>query len=214
MPRTIQPELLDTLSPQHPDAVHSRRDLRIINRILGLHRWLEESLRSRLRPGERVLEIGAGTGELAVRLNRNGIPTDGLDFVEAPDGWPSERNWHAKDLREFDGYSDYSVVVGNLVFHHLTDQELTELGARLRRSSRLIIACEPARQKFAQFLFRILGPLFGASHVTLHDGHVSIAGGFCQDELPDVLGLNRDEWAIECSAELFGGYRMIATRRA
>ena len=32
MPRTIQPELLDTLPPEDPAALHSRRDLRVINK--------------------------------------------------------------------------------------------------------------------------------------------------------------------------------------
>lgn len=213
MPRTIHPELLDTLAPEHPDAVHSRRDLRFINRFMGNHRWITRHLPARLRPHERVLEIGAGTGELSERLRSAGVSTHALDLVPAPESWPPNAVWHRADLKSFQHYTDYPVIVGNLIFHHLNDDELAELGARLSTSARLIVACEPIRRRFSQLMFRIIGPLFGVSHVTMHDGLVSIAGGFAGDELPRALGLKNSDWAIEQSSSAFGGYRMIATRR-
>ncbi|MEO7599318.1 MAG: hypothetical protein ABIV50_10325, partial [Opitutus sp.] len=121
MPRTIQPELLDTLSPQHPDAIHSRRDLRILNRIMGNHRWIERSLRRHAQPGERVLEIGAGTGELALHLTDTITRVDGLDLVPPPEDWPLSANWYSADLKTFEAYSEYPVIVGNLIFHHFAD---------------------------------------------------------------------------------------------
>ena len=214
MPRTIQPELLDSLSPQDPAALHSRRDLRLINRLMGNHRWFLGQLPKRINPGERVLEIGSGTGELAAQLHQAGVPTAGLDLMSAPDSWPTSQPWHADDLRTFDQYTEYSVIIGNLVFHHLTDVELKHLGVRLQRGTRLILACEPARRRVCQFFFRLLALALGASHVTLHDGHVSIAGGFAGDELAHALGLDKKEWSIEQGSGLLGGYRMIATRRA
>jgi 2-polyprenyl-3-methyl-5-hydroxy-6-metoxy-1,4-benzoquinol methylase len=214
MPRTIQPELLDTLSPHHPDALHSRRDLRLINRLMGNHRWLEKTLRSCVRSDERTLEIGAGTGELSARLATAGIAMDGLDLLPSPENWPDSLTWHSADLRSFERYADYHVIVGNLVFHHFEDAELAELGRRMGGSARMIVACEPARRRISQFMFRIFGPVFGASHVTLHDGCVSIGGGFSGDELPRALGLSDSEWIIKRSVSLVGLYRMIATRRS
>jgi len=213
MSRTIHPELLDTLAPEHPDAVRSRRDLRFINWFMGNHRWIARHLPRRLRPHERVLEIGAGTGELSERLRTAGISTAALDFVPPPENWPPNSAWHQADLKSFEHYTDYPVIVGNLIFHHLNDDELAELGARLANSARLIVACEPIRRRFSQFMFRVIGPVFGVSHVTMHDGLVSIAGGFARDELPQALGLTNSDWAIEHSSSAFGGYRMIATRR-
>lgn len=213
MPRTIQPELLDTLPPQHPDAVHSRRDLRVINRIMGNPAWFRRTVCPRIHKGERALEIGAGTGELARQLAIWGVPTDGLDRVPPPVHWPSTLAWHSDDLRSFAHYADYPVVLGNLIFHHLSDEELGELGEKLRPSARLIAACEPARRPLSQIFLRILGPLVGANQVTLHDAHVSIAGGFSGKELPNALGLFEPEWKIECTENVTGAYHLIATRR-
>ena len=213
MPRTIQPELLDMLSPHHPDALHSRRDLRVINRMMGNQAWFRHKVLPRIRPAERALEIGAGTGELALQLTKWGIPTDGLDRVPRPEAWPSFLEWHSHDLRTFPHYATYPVIFGNLIFHHLNDGELGELGEKLRTSARLIVACEPWRRTASQVLLRIMGPMFGANQVTLHDGHVSIAGGFSGNELSDALGLFEPEWKIECTQSVLGAYHLIATRR-
>ncbi|MEO6003069.1 MAG: hypothetical protein ABIZ04_11380 [Opitutus sp.] len=214
MPRTIHPELLDALPPDHPDAIHSRRDLRFINRFMGNHRWIARELPRHVRANDRMLEIGAGTGELALKLSRAGFAVDALDFVPPPPNWPAALMWHQADLKTFGDYDQYGMIVGNLIFHHLTEDELGELGARLRTSSRVIIACEPVRRRFSQLMFRAFAPIFGASHVTVHDGLVSIAGGFASDELPCALGLDNDRWIVDQSSSLFGGYRMVATRRA
>jgi hypothetical protein len=213
MLRTLQPELLDSLPPDHPDAQHNRRDLRRINRLLGNHRWLAATLPPLLRPGEVALEIGAGTGELALALTRQGVAVDALDLWPRPPAWPAARNWHQADLLTFPGYGDYPAVVGNLIFHQFADSDLAALGARLRARTRVIVACEPLRRPLSQMFYRLIGPLMGANHVSLHDAHVSIAAGFCGDELPLALGLGRPDWDVRCSHTLLGAYRMVAIRR-
>jgi hypothetical protein len=213
MSRQIEPELLDSLPVEHPDARHSRRDLRILNRFMGNHRWLVRTLPTLLRPGETALELGAGTGELGLRFAARQVPVDGLDLCPRPAGWPVQRRWHQADLGQFDGYADYAAVLGNLIFHHFPDDELAALGARIRRHARIILACEPARRGSSQFFLRSLGPLFGASHVTLHDGRVSIAAGFLGEELPQALGLDESEWICRCTTSATGAYRMTAIRR-
>jgi hypothetical protein len=212
MQRILEPELLDSLPPNHPDALHNRRDLRLTNLVLGTHRWLERTLPRLLRPGEPTLELGAGTGELGRRLHRAGVPADGLDMWPRPAGWPTHRAWHVADLRTFAGYADYPVVFGNLIFHQFAGDELAKLGGDLRRSARLVVACEPARRRVSQVLYRALAPLFGANRVSLHDAHVSIAAGFRGDELPRALGLARPGWTITCTTTLLGIQRMVARR--
>jgi len=213
MQRTLEPEILDSLPPDHPDALHNRRDLRLTNRILGTHRWLEQTVPAMLRPAETALEIGAGTGELARALARRDVAIDGLDLWPRPTAWPSTRRWHVADLRTFPAYDRYAVVFGNLIFHQFGDAELAAIGARLRESVRVIVACEPARRRLSQLLYRTVGRLLGANHVSLHDAHVSIAAGFRDDELPRALGLAASDWEIRCTTTWMGVYRMIAVAR-
>jgi len=213
MQRTLEPELLDSLPPDHPDAQHSRRDLRLTNAVLGNHRWLGRTVPRLLRPNETALELGAGTGELGRRLHQAGVSVDGLDFWPRPQNWPASAAWHRGDLKTFPGYGDYPVLIGNLIFHQFSDSDLAALGTELRRRSRVIVACEPHRRRISQTLYRSLAPLLGANHVTLHDAHISIAAGFRGDDLPRLLGLANEAWSVTCSTTLLGLYRMVAIRR-
>ena len=213
MQRVVQPEILDSLPPDHPDALHNRRDLRLTNRILGSHRWFSQVVPPLLRPGERTLEIGAGTGELGARLNRERVPVDGLDFWPRPVDWPTERMWHIGDLRNFDRYPDYAAVIGNLIFHQFSDAELAALGEKFVTGVRVIVAFEPARRRSSQMLYATFGRLFRANHVSLHDAHVSIGAGFRTDELAETLGLDSSLWDVRCETTFLGIYRMIAVRR-
>ncbi|MBI3886580.1 MAG: hypothetical protein HY302_12750 [Opitutae bacterium] len=214
MQRQLQSELLDSLPADHPDALHNRRDLRLVNLVMGNHRWLARTLPRTGRHGERVLEIGAGTGELGLRLAAGGNPADGLDLWPRPSGWPAARVWHRENLLTFGGYGDYHAIVGNLIFHQFSAEDLAALGSRVRDSVRVILACEPLRRKFSQTLFGLAAPLLGANHVSLHDGRVSIAAGFRGDELPQLLGLDPAAWNWTCRSTLLGAYRMVAVRRS
>lgn len=214
MPRTLQPELLDSLPPDHPDAQHSRRDLRVINRLMGNHRWFARTLPSLLRPHETALELGAGTGELSAQLLARGTKVDGLDLVPRPTPWPSASAWHVADLRTFAGYDRYAAILANLILHHLSSDELSALGATLRRTARVIVASEPARRTRFQRIFALVSPLLRANHVTRHDAHVSIAAGFRDDELPRALGLAPPRWDCRCFTTGLGAYRLVAVRRA
>jgi hypothetical protein len=214
MLRACLPELLDSLAPDDPDALASRRDLRLINRVMRNRAWFERELASLLRPGDRVLELGAGMGDLGMRLNARGIALDGLDLWPRPGAWPADRSWHRTDLRTFAGFERYPIVIGNLIFHQFTDAELGQLGARLRRSARVILASEPERRRFSQMAAAALAPLLGINHVTRHDAQVSMTAGFRSHELPRLLGLDTDTWTVRCRTTILGANRMIAIRRA
>lgn len=213
MNRACEPELLDSLAPDHPEALRSRRDLRLINGFMRNWSWFERALPPLLRPGERVLELGAGTGEMGRRLNERGVALDGLDLWPRPAFWPQEREWHTADLKAFPGYGAYSAVIGNLIFHQFSDGLLGELGSRLRQSARIVLASEPMRSELSQTVVRAVAPLFGASRVTLHDARVSIAAGFLAEELPVALGMDDGTWDYSCATTPLGAYRMVAVRR-
>ena len=211
--RIVQAELLDSLPHDHPDALDNRRDLGLINAVMGNHRWLARILQAYASPGGPVLELGAGTGGLAQRLRRNGWPVDGLDVCPAPATWPAGAPWHRADLRTFAGFDAYEVVYGNLIFHQFSASELRAVGNRMQTRAQLLLACEPARRRRSQWMFRMFAPLIGANHVSRHDANVSIAAGFRGDELPSLLGLAPERWTWRCTTTLLGAYHLIAWRR-
>jgi len=212
MLRVCKPEMLDSLPPDHPDAVHGRRDLLVINRVMGNPAWFKRTLPALLRGDERVLELGAGTGELATALGGLGIRVDGLDLWPRPVAWPADRAWHRTDLRAFAGFGGYGVVIANLIFHQFTDAELAGLGARLRQGARVILANEPERRRISQVATAAFARLLGANRVTLHDAHVSVGAGFRGDELPRLLGLADGAWQYSCRTTTRGANRMVAVR--
>ena len=186
--------------------------MRAINRLMGNFRWFSRTVPALLRPGERVIEIGAGDGGLSARLARAGVAADGLDLCPAPPGWPAGRRWHRCDVRAFDGFGAYGVVLANLVLHHFSDDELAELGRTLRRSVRAIVACEPERRSRWRFLCAAFRPLVGP--VTGHDAQASVEAGFRGGEIAKALGLDVARWELRCRAGAIGSSRLVAVRRA
>lgn len=208
MPRQLVPELLDSLPPDHPDAIHSRRDLVRVNRSMGNAAWFARTVAKHRRPGEAALELGAGEGRLALALH-----ADGLDRVPPPVGWPASARWHCADLRDFADWGEYPMVLGNLILHHFNDDELAALGPVLRRHARVLLFNEPHRSRRFLWLWAVASRLGGANAVTRHDGRVSIVAGFVRGELPRLLGLDPAAWSCTEETSLLGAYRLVAVRR-
>jgi hypothetical protein len=201
------------LSQDSPEACASRRDLRVINRLLGSRAWFAGVLRHRHRSGEAVLEIGSGTGELGRALSSIAPGLAGLDLGRRPAAWRSDAPWFETDVLRFTGWKDYPVVVANLFFHHFTRADLARLGALFNAHTRVIIASDPVRGHRAQALFSLLCPLIRAHPVTRHDGRVSIAAGFRHEELPRLLQLDPAAWQWRVQATWLGAARFEAVRR-
>lgn len=213
--RLVQPEILDSLPEDAPAARRSRRDLRILNRIMGNGAWIQRVLAARARKGERVIEIGAGDGALAMALMKNELgPVAGLDLVRRPAGWPVRATWFQTSVFDFVSWPDYPVVIASLVFHHFSAGELALIGAQLSAHARLIVISEPLRTRRTSWLFRLLCPLIRADPVTRHDGRVSIEAGFRREELPTFLKLDAAEWTWKITETFGGAHRLIAERRA
>jgi hypothetical protein len=78
--RIVQPEILDTLPPDDPRAVRSRRDLRHVNGWMRNHAIMADAVQNawnRHAPGH-IIELGAGDGHfllrVAQRLGLSGVP--------------------------------------------------------------------------------------------------------------------------------------------
>lgn len=215
-PRKLQPEILDHLPPEHPDAVDSRRDLRLINTLMGNHRWLRARLARHLEPGMKIVELGAGDGSFARFLFRH-LPRDfrfrftAIDLAPRPAGWPDDARfeWRQEDLFQSDALPAADGVLACLVLHHFDHAALRALGARLA-NARFLLAREPARRwlwmRFLLYPFRL-------NRVTRHDMKISMEAGFLGSEVADALGLSNPGWAVSIRDTALNAHQVEALRK-
>ena len=71
--RRPERELLDHLPPGDPAAIASRKDLVRINFFMGNIRFILRMLKRLSRPGDRLLELGAGEALLAGKISRTAL---------------------------------------------------------------------------------------------------------------------------------------------
>lgn len=215
--RKGEAEILDALPPGHPDAVASRKDLRLFNAYLGTMGWFSRRLLPLLQPTDRVLEPGAGQGELSRVLFQKALEGRGfrgiwrtldlhLSEIEHRNGVLPLQG----DLLDFREYAEVDVLLGNMILHHFNPEELRRLGRLFQKRARLLIFQEPLRSPLHLYVCRCC--FFLMSRVTRHDAPASIRAGFRGPELPQLLALDREEWGIELSFSKRGAYRMLAWR--
>jgi len=212
--RALQPELLDSLPSDDPDALRAREEMLQVNGIMGNHRWIERMVRRHAEPGWHITELGAGDDELSLRLVNAGLCHAGLlhamDLAPRPDNWPLNAQWTSGDVLNHELPAS-EIVIANLFLHHFTTEQLRTLGSRLSPSTRLIIAAEPARLWMHTVLGRLFCELAELNHVQRHDMQASIRAGFRGDELRQALGLSND-WQVSVQMHPLGGYRFLAMR--
>lgn len=205
MKRELVPEILDGLAPDDPEAMRSRRDLRVINALMGNDRWILRQLAETEETGT-VVEWGAGEGTLISRASRNHAAV-GVDLVPRPVSVPRKVQWRQGDVFETD--ANGSTLMANLFLHHFDEAQLARLGQRVRQFDRLICV-EPLRTPGSLILGRGMLPFVG--RVTRHDMLVSIRAGFVAGELPQLLGLDQAGWKVFERCSWRGGLRVLACR--
>jgi hypothetical protein len=228
MKRLVLPELLDSLTPDDPRAQGSRRDLRRINWWMGHVGLLARTLRQRLsaQPPGRLLEIGAGDGELFLRLARHWVPPwsppralllDRQKIVSAETLSAAARLGWQVDAVVADVFDDLprngpvAVILANLFLHHFEDESLARLLLKMSLQTDLFIALEPRRVS-QPWICGLLLRLIGCNAVTRHDGVVSVRAGFTGGEL-SALWPDPGQWKLtERRAGLFS-HLFVAQRR-
>jgi hypothetical protein len=217
LPRTVTPELLDSLPHDDPAAVAGRQDLRRLNALMGNFRWMAKVLQARLPSDGQIVELGAGDGELARMLSVMFPSLHGrytaLDLAPEPAKWPDGFTWLQTNLWSHDGemcVRRAHLVIANLFLHHLDDAGLMRLGACFENAS-LLIFNEPCRRRIHFWQGRLISPFLDP--VTRHDMFVSILAGFRGDELACRLGLGV-EWQRRARTSVLGAYRLVAWRKA
>lgn len=206
-PRRLETELLDILPADDPDAVHSRRDLKLLNAVM-LHPALmaRRMRRYAIVAPKRIVELGAGDGSLMLRLARRlaphwpGVSTVLVDQqnIVAPEtreaiaklGWRQQQI--TQDVFDYLARAEPAdIIIANLFLHHFKPPQLAEIFARSAALAPLFIALEPRRSRLPLIGSRLIF-LLGCNHVSRHDAAASVRAGFRDRELsalwPDQRG--------------------------
>jgi hypothetical protein len=228
--RTLHPELVDDLPPEHPGAIQSRRDLRRINALMGHAGIFTRSLR-KVFPTQhpsRIVEIGAGDGDVLLRVARrlagawHGVDVTLVDLQDLlRDKTKADfaaLSWGARSvkgdvfqwLKETAGEKT-GAILGNLILHHFSDAQLSTLFLAAAQKADAFIAVEPRRSGWPLFCARYLS-LIGCNPVTCHDAPVSVRAGFIGRELSALWPADGSWELLERPAGLFS-HLFIARRK-
>jgi 2-polyprenyl-3-methyl-5-hydroxy-6-metoxy-1,4-benzoquinol methylase len=227
MLRSVEPEWLDTLEASDPRARRSRRDLRLINFIMGNAGSVALALGNVLANGARIADLGAGDGTVMLRVARRirarPIRVE-LMLVDRAGAISAatiarfrELQWNAMpraaDAIEWlqQAPAGFDVITANLFLHHFEPRALRQLLLLVSARTRVFVACEPRRSRFALAASRVLG-VAGCGPETRHDAAVSVRAGFRGYELSQAWPAMQDWELKEGPAGLFN-HLFIARQR-
>jgi hypothetical protein len=139
--RIVQPEILDTLSPEDSRALRSRRDLRRVNSWMGNAGIMANALKENSGAPKQITELGAGDGNfllhIAQKTNLQNVRATLLDLQRNVSAETlaafSKLNWRAEAVVAdvFDWPQiETEIVIANLFIHHFEDAKLKELFLR------------------------------------------------------------------------------------
>jgi len=225
MKRIVEPELLDSLPPDDPRAVRSRRDLHRVNAWMRNHVIMARALEQNGNgpaPGQ-ITELGAGDGNFLLSVAGKISPrwpdmkVTLLDFQKnvPPETLAAFANlgWRAEavvtDAFEWSPI-EAEIVIANLFLHHFEDARLAELLQKISERAKLFIAVEPQRFHRAFACAQLLR-LIGCNEVTLHDAAVSIRAGFTGSEL-SALWPDQQNWRLTEQRAGFFSHVFVARR--
>jgi len=186
-----------------PRAQRSRRDLRLINFVMGNERWIARQVNA--FQSNSVIELGAGEGHLSNRI-AEGRSVHAYDLAPEPSDLSSHVRWHQGDVFESLGHLEGDTCVCCLILHHFEELELQRLAAAVSHCETLIF-CEPWRASWPHIFGKTAWPFI--NDVTRHDMHVSIDAGFILGELPEIFG---NAWEWEEKTTLTGALRTIGRK--
>ena len=230
--RVVQPELLDSLPANNPDAIRSRRDLRRLNWWMRNASHIRAAVDSLRRLPAIILETGSGDGTFMLSVARelkwkHPVRLTLLDMqpvISAATlasfrelGWDVDvraeklQDWLAAPPQTIEPHVD--LILGNLFWHHFHDAELRECFARISQVTRAFIACEPRRWAPAYVATRLLWAI-GCNAVTRHDARISVDAGFHNQELsvlwPLDSGMELKEYPAGYASHLFVAERTLS----
>jgi hypothetical protein len=224
MPRLVEPEILDQLPAENPEARASRSDLTRINRLMGHARLLRRALPSH---ATCVVDLGAGDGTLLLDMIQRRpaiiervVLVDQQQVVDETTLAQFRREGIEAEIVVADVFEwldqfrrqQPTAMIANLFLHHFQDAELKTLFDLICRSCDAFLGCEPRRGAWPAFAVSLLA-VIGCNRVTRHDARLSVRAGFRNHEL-SALWPDHESWDIqELEAGLFSHFFAASKKR-
>ena len=226
MRRLVIPELLDELPPDDPRAVHSRGDLRRVNKLMGnadiIGRALKGSgaffaggaLKKAPDPFSplTIVELGGGDGTFLLELAKRAAATVGpahatlVDqqhlLTDATREALAALSWHVTAVRAdvFDWLSHRGAEVADVtianLFLHHFEGQRLATLLRDAASQTRMFAACEPHRSGAALAAASLMGVIGCNSVTVHDARISVRAGFRDRELSAIWPAGHG-WTLE-----------------
>jgi SAM-dependent methyltransferase len=107
------------------ERAHKRDHTFWLSGTVGQEVWERLSVRDRLKPGVKVLNIGVGLGQCTRQLHAEGVDVEVLDISQAALDRVADiaRGWSAERLHELPK-GEFDLALSHLVAQHMMDADL------------------------------------------------------------------------------------------
>lgn len=192
MERVLQAEILDELPATDPRAAAARRDLRLLNTLMGNHGPIVSAFNH--LENSTIAEIGAGEGLLALALAGKIESPGQLMLIDRQPVVSNETiesiqrlGWKVKviesDVFEWlERAPKVDAICASLFLHHFDGARLKRLLELSAERADYFAASEPLRDAVALWFAKKIW-LIGCNEVTRHDAAISVRAGFKNAEL-------------------------------
>jgi hypothetical protein len=197
-------EFLDSADIDETLALQSYRFMAVVNKYFGgtavmRDFILDEASRKKSAP-LKILDIGSGSCDIPAAVCK-WAKAKGFDIeftcVE-PSGYAAKAAKQnimqyqniklvREDIFSYQPTEEYDCATGSLFFHHLTDEQITELIERLRTFGCRSILINDLHRSLSCYIGCLLASMFVPAGVR-HDALLSIRKGFKTVELKELLG--------------------------
>ena len=187
-------ERMDRPQPVSPELEITLRELEVLNRRFGGHRYVRRFLEKRLSPRHtcRVLDLATGGGDFPRvmvdwgRAHRISLVIDAVDSCAATISlarrfsldYPEIQFIH-DDVLGFNAAHEYDLVHCSLSMHHFSATDAVEILKRCRElSGGMVLVTDLERSVFTRIGVHLVNSLFQHQRMTIHDGDTSARRAF------------------------------------
>jgi SAM-dependent methyltransferase len=217
--RHVVPEYIDDFSISGDEHDLTLTELEWVNKYLGglnssalpIFKFMQEHRTEKFI----IADLGCGSGDILKRIHEvckaanQKVKLVGMDANIHALHYAIKHHFRTEDvalmyadvLNEPENIIPADIYTLNLFLHHFSFEEIQKLLEHLaEKQPKLIVINDLRRSRLAYGLFMLLSKLKRTSHVSLHDGLLSITKGFNRKEMLEI-------------AEMMSGYTYAIHRK-